>query len=192
MKEKLRDTDMVTNIYGSFRCTLCKFRRSSSWLVFLRRLRKRMPRGSVCQTHRNNCLFSGAKVSLGTKMYFSEGFESDALEYGGIGCERFSHGCRAGKKVFDKLANLKLHISKVHFKQPSTCTVCGETFHTDEKTFKRHRDKCANITYQCEHCKYSTLVQVRTSAGATCFRVTRPERKAFKLDVKGSASPAEQ
>ena len=66
-----------------------------------------------------------------------------------------------GKKVFDKLANLKLHISKVHYKQPSTCNICGQTFVTDEKTFKRHVDKCAGITYQCEHCKYSTMVQVK-------------------------------
>ena len=69
-----------------------------------------------------------------------------------------------GKKIFDKLANLKLHISKVHYKQPSTCNICGQTFVTDEKTFKRHVDKCTGITYQCEHCKYNTMVQVNTNA----------------------------
>ncbi len=65
-----------------------------------------------------------------------------------------------GKRMFDRIANLKSHISKVHYKQVKVCNFCGGEFSVDDKSFKRHQDKCAGITYQCEHCPYKSVVQV--------------------------------
>ena len=136
MKEQLKDADMVANIYGTFKCSICKFTLVIS--------------SELCS------LFIGNKWSslLALMRYYISYLRFPPR------ISRFFFFI--GKKIFDKLANLKLHISKVHYKQLSTCNICGQTFVIDEKTFKRHVDKCTGITYQCEHCKYNTMVQVNT------------------------------
>lgn len=85
--------------------------------------------------------------------------------------------CPICKKKFDRKNNMKGHVAKVHFKQSRTCGICNKVFSgVDEKTFKRHVEKCQNLLFQCSHCEYKTPVsanmrkhmKIHLGQGFTC------------------------
>ena len=67
--------------------------------------------------------------------------------------------CPICNKKFERKNNMKGHLSKVHYKQNRICEFCGKTLYAvDDKTFKRHVEKCQNLLFQCTHCSYKSPV----------------------------------
>ena len=74
-----------------------------------------------------------------------------------------THTCKQCGKKYTSLFSLKTHRSKVHQKKDKVCDVCGKTLHkTDNKTFKRHVERCRNISsgaiLKCSECSYKTRI----------------------------------
>ncbi len=100
--------------------------------------------------------------------------------------------CPICKRKFDRKNNMKGHIQKVHYKQNKDCPICQKTlFAVDDKTFKRHLEKCEGKIFQCVHCSYSTPVsanyrkhvKVHTGQGYECEKCHRifPTRQRYRV-----------
>ena len=88
-----------------------------------------------------------------------------------------SFSCPICKKKFDRKNNMKGHISKVHYKQSRVCEICGVTLTcVDDKTYKRHVEKCQHLLFKCSHCDYKSPVsanmrkhmKIHLGQGFTC------------------------